>query len=149
MNRIVHWQLAVVLIAGTLLLGSCRQPGQATARGDASEPPRTDSAAPATGIEGAGESLAPEELPERIYYDLTRFDWYTRGGPLRFEKRAYWPRGEPLRASLSSMRKTGEFEGVDYYRAESAPEGMDVVYVPVFEGFWLAFVHDTPSARTP
>lgn len=78
-----------------------------------------------------------EFLPsERIYYDLTQFEWYAHGEPLRDAGLSYQPFGMPLAAPLAEMERAGDYQGVEYYR-RSGSEGL--LYVPVFEGYWLAF----------
>jgi hypothetical protein len=73
---------------------------------------------------------------ERIYYDLTRFEWYAHGEPLRAADLSYQPAGLPLAAPLAEMERAGEYRGVEYYRRSGSD---DRLYVPVFEGYWLAF----------
>lgn len=73
---------------------------------------------------------------DRIYYDLTRFEWYAHGEPLLHEQAGYQPAGTPVAASLTEMERTGEYEGVEYYRRTGDDQSL---YVPVFDGYWLAF----------
>ncbi|HSJ13074.1 MAG TPA: hypothetical protein VK939_01590 [Longimicrobiales bacterium] len=86
----------------------------------------------------AGSARAPRDhLPsDRIYYDLTRYEWYARAEPLRHEGRGYQPAGMPVAAPLSEMDQLGAYEGVAYYRRAGA-DGL--LFVPVFDGYWLAF----------
>lgn len=85
---------------------------------------------------------APREtLPSsRIYYTLTRHEWYARGEPLVHEGRRYQAGGMPVRAELDEMRHLGDYHGVEYYARE---DGSSAVYVPVFEGYWQPFPPDT------
>lgn len=102
-----------------------------------------DVAATASADTNAAATLPPvapeagERLPaDRIYYDLTRFEWYARGEPLLHDGVGYQPAGMPLAALASEMKLLGEYEGVEYYRRES-DDGL--LFVPVFDGYWLAF----------
>lgn len=79
----------------------------------------------------------PEAFAPRIYYDLTRHDWYRRGEPLMVEGREYLPAGELVAAPLDVFDRLGEFDGVDYYARRQGSE--DVLFVPVFERYWLPF----------
>jgi hypothetical protein len=90
---------------------------------------------------------ARETLPSnRIYYTLTRHEWYARGEPLLHDGRSYRAAGMPVRAEVSEMRHLGDYQGVEYYvRAEDG--GVDV-YVPVFEGYWQPFRPDTTADTT-
>lgn len=75
----------------------------------------------------------------RIYYDLTAYEWYRRGQPLIFRAGSYLPEGKPQAIPAERLRRLGQYGGVDFYHAEgSAPDEM--VYVPVFEGYWQPFV---------
>jgi hypothetical protein len=100
-------------------------------------------------ITGGADSVyaAPagrEVLPAgRIYYTLTDHEWYARGEPLLHGSRAHQPAGRPVSASLDEMELAGEYMGVDYYTRRQ-DEG-DLVYVPVFEGYWQAFRPDTSA----
>lgn len=87
---------------------------------------------------------AVKHLPsDRIYYDLTRFQWYARGEPLRHEGLAYQPSGMPVAIPLAEMEQIGAYDGVDYYRRAGADA---LLFVPVFDGYWLAF---RPVATAP
>ncbi|MGH7552830.1 MAG: hypothetical protein ACREMQ_07350 [Longimicrobiales bacterium] len=136
--------LAVLLISGSFLLGSC---GRANEMHGANNGEQADSPATSVGVEVSSEveHAEPEELPNRIYYNLTQFDWYARGEPIHYENAAYRPRGAPIRASADRMEKAGEYQGVEFYRADEDGAASTVVYVPVFEGFWLPFVRDSSS----
>jgi hypothetical protein len=111
-------------------------------------------AAAAEGSAGSSAAAPPdawrpdeerESLPSsRIYYTLTDYAWYAHGEPLLHEGRPHVPVGLPIAASVEEMEKVGEYEGVDYYtrRNDSEP----VLYVPVFEGYWLTFRLSTIGA---
>jgi hypothetical protein len=78
-------------------------------------------------------------IPDEIYYDLTRFEWYRHGQPLMIDGTGYVPDGIPRALRDRPLERAGEYGGVAYYAAPgSAPTG--VVLVPVFEGYWQAFV---------
>ncbi|MGH7505685.1 MAG: hypothetical protein ACRELX_08530, partial [Longimicrobiales bacterium] len=80
----------------------------------------------------------PEEeaVPARIYYDLTRHDWYAHGEPLILADDTYAIGSGLYAAPASDMRRIGEYEGVDAY----ALAGDDsTVYVPVYPGYWQPF----------
>ncbi|HSJ07328.1 MAG TPA: hypothetical protein VK936_11515 [Longimicrobiales bacterium] len=100
-------------------------------------------------ITGGADSVyavpaAREVLPAgRIYYTLTDHEWYARGEPLLHASRAHQPAGRPVAASLDEMELAGEYMGVDYYTRRQ-DEG-ELVYVPVFEGYWQAFRPDTSA----
>jgi hypothetical protein len=79
-----------------------------------------------------------EPVPDRIYFTLTDYEWYARGEPLVFENAAYRAGSGVVAAPLSSMRKVGEYQGVDVYAADGADADTSV-YVPVFPGYWQAF----------
>lgn len=90
------------------------------------------------------ETPPPEPLPDRIYFTLTDYEWYARGEPLVLESAQYRSGSGVVAAPLSSMRKVGEYQGVDVYSADGA--AMDsAVYVPVFPGYWQPF-HLSQSA---
>ena len=79
---------------------------------------------------------------DRIYYDLTRYDWYARGEPLVHGQSSYQPAGAPVAASLDQMEREGEYQGVEYYRRDGDET---LLYVPVFDGYWLGFRPTTPA----
>ena len=137
--------LAVLLISGSFLLGSC---GRANEMQGANGVAEADSPATSAGVEVSSEveHAEPEKLPNRIYYNLTQFVWYARGEPILFENAAYRTRGAPIRASADRMEKAGEYQGVEFYRTDEDDDASAVVYVPVFEGFWLPFVRDSSSS---
>jgi hypothetical protein len=80
-----------------------------------------------------------EPLPERIYFDLTRYDWYAHGEPLVYAEIQYEVGRNLLAAPTSAMRKLGEYQGVDVYGPADTPSD-STLYVPVFPGYWLPFV---------
>jgi hypothetical protein len=85
-----------------------------------------------------------EELPpDRIYFTLTDHDWYARGEPLLHDGHAFSPTGMPIAASLSDMKRAGEYEGVEYYTRNDSEE--PTVYVPVFHGYWQPFQADSTA----
>lgn len=138
--------LALRLVAGSLLLAGCDTAAPAADEAVPSEvaaSPRDAAAQPASANARKDGTLHPAT----IYYDLTRFDWYARGEPLRHGNADYVARAAPVRASAADMRRAGEYQGVEYYRAAADDvEPAGVVYVPVFEGFWLPFSADTSTA---
>ena len=82
---------------------------------------------------------------DRIYYDLTHYEWYAKGQPLNHQGTGYLPKGVPVAAAAAEMDRVGEYEGVEYYRR---PGTGDLLYVPVFDGYWLAFrPTEQPLAR--
>jgi hypothetical protein len=93
--------------------------------------------------DGARVSIQAEDddkanRPERIYYDLTAFDWYRQGQPMIVDGVEHVPAGEPQAERSRIFRKAGEYAGVDYY----VPEDEDAdpaVYVPVSPGYWQPF----------
>lgn len=135
--------LALLLVTAASAFTSCqREPRDG-------ETPAVEEDVPPEPSENGGAvsgSLEPEveedDLPPVIYYDLTRFDWYARGEPMRLDDGSYAPRGAPVRAATSEMNKVGEYEGVEYYARDDGSDSEGVVYVPVFEGFWLPFVRE-------
>lgn len=134
--------LAVLLLAGVFV--SCQRGGDSRVTDDDTPAATRENGAPAIG--GAEQEQEPEpeddDLPPVIYYDLTRFEWYARGEPMRLEDGSYAPRGAPVRAATSEMQKIGEYEGVEYYERNDESDSEGVVYVPVFEGFWLPFARE-------
>lgn len=137
--------LALLLVTGAVAFTSCQREGETQAAEE-----QTSSAPDPTESSGNGEPVTDstdrerggDELPSVIYYDLTRFEWYARGEPMRLDDGNYAPRGAPVRAATSEMKKIGEYEGVEYYARENGADSEGVVYVPVFEGFWLPFVRE-------
>lgn len=135
--------LALLLVTAASALASCQREPRAD------ETPAVEEQPPPEPSENGGavsERLEPDaeedDLPPVIYYDLTRFDWYARGEPMRLDDGSYSPGGAPVRASTSEMQKIGEYEGVEYYARDEGTDSEGVVYVPVFEGFWLPFVRE-------
>jgi hypothetical protein len=80
-----------------------------------------------------------DSVPREIYYDLMAFAWYARAEPLIFEPVSYMPAGAPTAIPLAKLILAGNYQGVDFYVLRSDHEPPDVVYVPVFEGYWLPF----------
>jgi hypothetical protein len=133
----VRRSLAAVAVAGTLVLAGCDrlspEDGEATS---SSEPVALESRA---ADDTAAGPVASEPMPERIYFDLTRYDWYARGEPLVHSETRYEAGGDVVAAPLSAMRKVGDYQGVDVYGASDATDD-STLYVPVHPGYWLPFV---------
>lgn len=89
---------------------------------------------------------APATVPEHIYYDLTTFEWYQRGEPLRIDGLEYQPRGKPISLGDAHLEVAGEYEGVVYYKVEDASEPYAAVYVAVSPRYWQPFVTEIPEA---
>lgn len=128
MNQWIRLACAATL---ALLLGAC---------GD--EEPEAETPAAADAAVSADSVYVPRtdsvRLPEaRIYYTLTDHEWYARGEPLQHEGAAYEPGGAPLAADLAEMEQAGSYAGVEYYRRADEPD--NVLYVPVFPGYWQPF----------
>lgn len=121
--------------AGLILFAACGETGPGT-RADV-EPPET------TMIPTSRVDAERDSVPERIFYDLTRFEWYARGEPLVWDEREWEPRGAPVAADAEALRRLGDFGGVDVWMDADA-DSLARLYVPVSEGFWLTFV---PVAR--
>jgi hypothetical protein len=132
-------RLAGVLLAGTLLLSGCADDDAAPAAAEdarriATQPP--DTLGLPDDIYIADEDAVDTAPPPVIYYDLTRYDWYARGEPLVHEGWNYAP-GGLVAASGGEMEALGEYGGVTYYRRRDG--GVDSLFVPVFERYWLTF----------
>lgn len=131
-------RLAALALAGTFT-------ASAAACGRDAEPPAAEqpveAAAAELGTDTAAIFIAPEETsderPATIYYDLTRHHWYARGEPLLHEGRRYQPAGSLVTAAGGAMERLGEYGGVDYYRQIGA--GLETLYVPVHDRYWLGF----------
>lgn len=132
---------AALLLALILSIGGC----------DAT-PPDREPAAPLRALpETTMIPVAPpprltarDSLPARIFYDLTRYDWYAHGEPLRWADHDWQPRGVPVALETEQLRHVGEYEGVDLWvRADEDP--VTRVYVPVSEGYWLPFAVEEGS----
>lgn len=116
-----------------------------TACGGGTDIPEESAAAlPPTTAEPAPSEVRQVLASSRIYYDLTRFDWYARGEPLVHDQFAYQPAGTPVAADLVEMERAGEYQGVEYYRRQGDGQSL---YVPVYDGYWLAFRTVATSAR--
>lgn len=100
-----------------------------------------DGVALAAADEGPTADFDEREMlpPDEIYYDLTSFDWYRGGEPLVYEGRSFQPVGQPEAIPASDLRPAGRFEGVAYYARSGDTPPFSVLYVPVFEGYWLPF----------
>jgi predicted small lipoprotein YifL len=131
-NRLREMAAAAALAC---VLAACGERGQAAA-----EPEPTAQVMPGdtTEVEVFRPEPQRQALPsQRIYYTLTDYAWYAQGRPLVHEGRQFEPGGRPVSASAEEMQRVGEFEGVEYYARQAAE---DVgLYVPVYEGWWLAF----------
>lgn len=125
--------LARALLMGSLITAACGRPDAAAATGLAGTGPAT------TSPDSDRPARVPRTQPLRIFQDLTAFDWYRQGEPLVHEGRAYQPSGPPVRAEPGTMRKIGEYGGVDIYALDADAEDSSL-YVPVYENYWLAFV---------
>lgn len=88
----------------------------------------------------------PDARPRRIYYDLTAYDWYRHGEPLRVGGGEYAPEGKPRAIPAGEMQRVATYEGVDVYVPDGAQPPHDVVFVPVFGRYWQPFVL---QARVP
>lgn len=128
--------LAALALVGTLLGAACD-------RGAEDQPPGARAPAATAGevADTAEVFISPEvssdDRPVALYPDLTRYDWYARAEPLVHDGRAYTPGGALVAAPASAMEPVGEFGGVAYYREAGA--GVETLYVPVYERYWLAF----------
>jgi hypothetical protein len=134
----VRRSLAALAAAGTLTVAGCDRGAPADAATQSSEAVADGEAAAAAVADTAAAAAASEPLPERIYFDLTRHDWYARGEPLVYSDVRYEAGRDLLAAPLSAMRKLGEYQGVDVYGAADAAED-STLYVPVHPGYWLPF----------
>lgn len=109
----------------------------------AEEPPPFETTV-VPGVVASPETLA-DSLPPRIFFDLSRYEWYVQQRPVVWDEREWQPAGSPVALPARDLRLVGEFEGVDLYApvpGDSIPE--DRLYVPVSEGFWLPF---SPAAE--
>lgn len=90
---------------------------------------------------GGADGEAPAAVaPRRVYYDLTVFEWYRRGEPLRVGGGAYLPTGKPRAIPAERMERVGEYLGVDVYVLEGSQPPYGAVFVPVFRRYWQPFV---------
>jgi hypothetical protein len=89
--------------------------------------------------EDAAGARSAGTMPDEIYYDLTRFEWYRHGQPLMIDGTGFVPDGIPRAIRDRPLEKAGEYGGVAYYAAKGASQAR-IVLVPVFEGYWQAFV---------
>ncbi|HEY8468781.1 MAG TPA: hypothetical protein VIL18_04020 [Longimicrobiales bacterium] len=108
----------------------------------------------ASALDGAAAVLTQDSAPrprgpDEIYYDLTAYDWYRRGEVLVAAGFAFQPQGLPRVIPFDSLRRAGNYQGVDFYVKNGAAEPYDTVFVPVFEDFWQPFLPVGPATPTP
>lgn len=123
--------LAGIIGAGTLPTAACREPV-------ADHAPGAEAVVSADSVSGPAPVQPPDAAarPERIFHDLTRFDWYARGEPLVHEGRSYaLDVHGPVALDARTLRRVGEYGGVDYYQRDTDAR----LYVPVYDGYWLGF----------
>jgi hypothetical protein len=125
--------MALALVA---LLAGCRGAAEDVAQADA----------PAAGepVATASERDEVQDAPRSesdatIYHDLTAFEWYRQGQPLRHGAQAYQPVGRPTAVPPEELRQAGTYEGVDYYVHQSEPEPPRTLYIRVFDRYWQPF----------
>jgi len=94
------------------------------------------------------DTASPPARPDEIYYDLTVYEWYRRGEPLIAGEFAFQPNGVPRPIPLDSLRRAGNYQGVDYYVRNAVPEPHDTLFVPVFDDFWQPFLAVGPAPAT-
>lgn len=135
--RISRLALAAVLAAGTLPVAACAEDAPAADADDVAAAAASSGGAPADSVSGPSPAVPPDAAarPDRIYYDLTRFDWYAHGEPLVFDSMPYEPDGRPVALDARTLERVGAYDGVDVYRRGSDTH----LYVPVYDGYWLAF----------
>ncbi|MBI4409953.1 MAG: hypothetical protein HY561_09610 [Gemmatimonadetes bacterium] len=123
------------------LLGAA--PAELALREDAAGPaPRGETRTPR-------RAPAPPTRPDEIYYDLTVFEWYRRGEPLRYDGRSYQPQGMPRLISLRQLRRAGEFGGVTFYVGAADSTSHSILYVPVFDRYWQPFALQAGGSAAP
>ena len=124
------------VIAGLLAVVACEEPSP-------SPPPPAGTRPPAetTMIPALPRTASTDSLPARIYYNLSRHEWYAHGEPLHWDDRDWDMSGGPVPLETEAMTLVGEYQGVDVYvvTAEDSAGSVALVYVPVSEGFWLPF----------
>lgn len=123
----------IILAAAPWAVTACGEP-----RATAEEPAASASTATSAVPVSDGVDRSAPELPPNIYYDLTRYEWYAQGRPLIHDGQSYQPDGMPVAIELANLSRVGDYEGVDYYTPK-APDPDGLIYVPVFEGYWLPF----------
>jgi len=99
----------------------------------------------------SGDGVDTASLPARpdeIYYDLTVYEWYRRGEPLVAGEFAFQPDGVPRPIPFDSLRRAGNYQGVDYYVRRDVPEPHDTLFVPVFDDYWQPFLPVGPAPAT-
>jgi hypothetical protein len=130
-------RLAALLLPGSLTGAGCDR--LATSDGD-------ETVATATATPQDPEPPPADQTPHlRIYYDLTRYDWYAQGEPLVLDGEMYTARTGLLASPAENMERVGEYHGVDAY---VTADDDSTVYVPIFPNYWQPFVRSGP-ARTP
>ncbi|MGH7482005.1 MAG: hypothetical protein ACRELV_07605 [Longimicrobiales bacterium] len=133
MTRTIATLLATLAVAQA---AACGAEGLADRLGGADTQTSSPATTPAVAAGEPDESAADEGTrPRQIYYDLTLYDWYRRGEPLRVDGVPYELAGVPIRIE-EPLELRGTHAGVDYY---SAGEDAAVVFVPVFEAYWQPF----------
>lgn len=139
--RIRRPLLAVLLAAGSFAAGCGEQGVPETGEQDAEALAAEGRTPPAmrASAEVAAERIVP---PDRVYPNLTNYEWYAHGQPLLFEGRSYSP-DDVVRFPTEDAARVGEYQGVDVYRLADEDDGR--LYVPVTAGYWLPFV-PSPSA---
>lgn len=99
----------------------------------------------------AAVAAEAREAVTEIFHDLTEFDWYRRGEPIRHAGRAYDAGRVPARRPPGDFRELGRFGGVAYWAAPSPTTDTvavpDTLFVPVFPGYWQPFVRQDGSPR--
>lgn len=139
--------LARAILICSLIPTACGRPDTEAATDPAGQ--RGSSPVPPSAADADRRARVPRTTTLRIFQDLTSFDWYRQGDPLVHDGRSYQPSGPPVRAQPETMRKIGEYGGVDIYVPEGSPEDSSI-YVPVYEGYWLAFIaSDGESGPAP
>jgi hypothetical protein len=136
------WCLVRTAVAILALVNCSRGQAPTDAPADATAAATTEqesSAAAGTSVPDAWKPDAERKSlpPDRIYYTLTDYPWYARGEPLLYQGRPHVPAGVPIAASVEEMQKAGVYEGVEFYTRREDSDS--TLYVPVFEGYWLAF----------
>lgn len=129
-------RVSFACVLGVALSAACEQPAANPTPPAATRPAPETTMIPVAPLP---RMVARDSVPENIYFDLTRFEWYAHGEPLRWEDRDWHPVGAPVELPIEELRKVGDYEGVDVWAPEAA-EVFTVLYVPVSEGFWLRFM---------
>jgi hypothetical protein len=92
-------------------------------------------------ISAPPRSEGTDSFPDRIFYNLSSYEWYAHGEPLHWDDRDWDMAGGPIPLATEAMTLVGEYQGVDVYvvAAEDSVGSVTLVYIPVSEGFWLPF----------